>query len=189
MRSCALLLILSAALLTGCGSSDDNPVSKAFGSISENDSRTLRTFSKRVDRASKSYSAALSADGEGKVSLERTNVNAMSRALASADDAALDIDNDKLRATLQDYTGKFQRVASALDAYVALLEDPSMAPDPTTLNETVSEFRDAALAAREADRRFLNTLLEVSSPEQRDQLRSRYRQAQAALDAQIDTGR
>jgi hypothetical protein len=173
----ALVVIACTLLLAGCGGS--NPVEKSFGGLTDADMRAIQGVSTALQSAGTHYTT-MNAELEAEnVAGARTSLDEASAQLDQADDKTIDVDNSKLRTALQDYVGVTRSALSAFNRWITYYEDDSMPRDEALENEMLTDIDTASTAARKADQAFLNRVLDEASPEQRDEIRARYRQATA----------
>ena len=176
----ALLALLAGLLLTGCGDGGSTAEKTFEGSLSEQDMAAFREASEAITTFAGHWTDFAASTSSEDVSGARDAVDGMTGALDDADDAVLDAENADLSDTLSDYLATMAKLASVSDRLIAYYEDDSYV-DASVENDLITEFEDAALAARQADRSFMNRILEHASPEQRTQIRDRYREAQQAF--------
>ena len=176
----ALLALLAGLLLTGCGNGASTAEKTFDGPLSEQDLAAFTDVSEAISTFAGHWTDFAAATSSEDVSGARAAVDGMSDALDDADNAVLEAENTDLSDTLSDYLTTMAKLSSVSDRLIAYYEDDSYV-DASVENGLITEFEDAALAARRADRSLMNRILEHASPEQQTEIRARYRKAQLAF--------
>jgi Skp family chaperone for outer membrane proteins len=178
--------VVAAALVTtlaiiGCGGS---PVSRAYGSISDSDMRTLEAFSRGTTTLQTGFASMSSALEANDLEKARREIGSLDQDVQKLTDTTIDLDNGKLRATLQDYVDKVAVLLAAFDRWVSYFEDDSTPRDQAAEDQMLADIQRASQAVRSADTAILNRILDQASPKQRAEIRERYRAAQAQTTGQ-----
>jgi hypothetical protein len=193
----ALIALLTAAFLgvsgltlSACGGSDNTPASKAFGKLSSQDMSKLRQFSSRSRTVVSAQAQMIGAMNDKDVTVAREQLDGLERTVEVLRQSTVDFDSATLRRVLGDYVRPLQRYALAVDRLISAVEDEEdagMSTSDAAANDMIADVQDAAEAARAADEKLMNRLLDVMSPEQRSEYRKLYQQVQQRFEQQ--TGR
>ncbi|MDA0184464.1 hypothetical protein OJ997_29440 [Solirubrobacter phytolaccae] len=170
-----LVAVFCTLLLVGCGGS--NPVEKSFGGLTEGDMQAVQSVSTSLQSLSTDIATIQAELTAENITGARSAIDATAPKLDQADDKTLDLDNSDLRTTLQDYVTTTRELVGSFDRWVAYFEDDSTLRDEALENDLLGDIDAAATDMRKADQAFLNRLLDNASPEQRKEIRARYRDA------------
>lgn len=170
----ALALVIAAA---GCGGNET--LKKAYGSDAEQDGAAARAVFKEIDAYTEAELDFAVAMGDEDVPGARRALKKMHAGLERAENRLLDVNGAKLSKAFDEYIAAITESTEASDGWIDYIGNDDVPADEHLAAKLLARLDEASTRSLEVDRKFVDQLLDASSPEQQKQMREMMRQTQA----------
>lgn len=171
----ALALLI---VLTGCGGGSET-LKKAYGNDAEQDGVAAQSVFKEIGAFSDAeLDLAVAMNGED-IPASRRALKKMHASLTRAENRLLDVNGAKLSKAFEEYLAAITESTEASDRWIDYVGDDDVPANKRLEAKLLARLDKASSRALEVDRKFVDQLLDASSPEQRKEMREVIRQTKA----------